>query len=80
MKQRIGIQMDNAAATGLVTLCLLLPRAALACPVCFGEPDSNQARGLRAAILVLGGVAGLLVTGMAGVVLAIRRRAGKSAP
>jgi hypothetical protein len=36
---------------------LALPRIALACPVCFGAPDSPQTRGAQAGILAL-----LLVT------------------
>lgn len=58
-------------------IALVTPVAARACPVCFGEPDSHQARGIRAAILVLGGVTGLLVAWIAGVVLSIRRRVGE---
>ena len=42
----------------LTTLALLgLPGLALACPVCFGNPDSAQTRGAQAGILAL-----LLVT------------------
>jgi hypothetical protein len=79
MRQRIRIRRDLAVPIPAI-LCLLLPAIAQACPVCFGEADSNQARGLQAAILVLGGITGLIVAGIAGVVLTIRRRAGKSAP
>ena len=45
-------------ATAATTLALLAPaQPALACPVCFGDPNSAQTRGAQAGILAL-----LLVT------------------
>lgn len=79
MRRRIRIRRGQAVPASAI-ICLLLPAIARACPVCFGEADSNQVRGLQAAILVLGGVTGLIVAGIAAVVLTIRRRAGKGAP
>ena len=79
MRPRLPVRRAQAVA-GLAILCLQLPAMAQACPVCFGEADSQQARGLQAAILVLGGVTGLIVAGIAGVVLTIRRRSGRRAP
>ena len=53
--------------TALTTIALMsVPRLALACPVCFGNPNSSQTRGVQAGIAallivtvaVLGSVAG----------------------
>jgi hypothetical protein len=42
----------------MVTVALLgVPNLALACPVCFGNPNSSQTKGMQAGILAL-----LLVT------------------
>ncbi|MDZ4805473.1 MAG: hypothetical protein SGI90_11485 [Candidatus Eisenbacteria bacterium] len=79
MKRRFRIRRYHAPP-GLAVVWLVWPLNAYACPVCFGEPDSSQTRGLQAAILLLGGVAGLLVTGIAAMVFTIRRRAGRNAP
>jgi heme/copper-type cytochrome/quinol oxidase subunit 2 len=56
---------------GLVTLLLLgAPRAALACPVCFGQSDAPMAKAMNMGIMlmlvvivgVLGGFASFIVT------------------
>jgi hypothetical protein len=40
--------------TALITLVLLaMPRLALACPVCFGGPDSPQTKAAQTGILAL---------------------------
>ena len=42
------------AATALLTLALLgLPRVVEACPVCFGNPNSSQTKGVQAGVLAL---------------------------
>ena len=79
MRRRFRIRWYHAPLI-LVAVGLVLPLYAHACPVCFGELDSNQARGLRAAIVLLGGVTGILVTGIAAIVFTIHRRAGRNAP
>jgi hypothetical protein len=48
--KRLGIAL-------VTVVWLAWPRIALACPVCFGAPDSPQTRGAQAGILAL-----LLVT------------------
>jgi len=84
MRPRLPVRRDLAVAAlailGLLSSAVLLPAVAQACPVCFGEADSKQARGLQVAVLVLGGVLGILVAGIAGVVLTIRRRSGRREP
>jgi hypothetical protein len=56
---------------GLITLVLLAaPRAALACPVCFGQSDAPMAQAMNKGIMlmlvvivaVLGGFASFIVT------------------
>lgn len=49
-----------------VTL-MLFTRAANACPVCFGDPDSDMAKGAVAGIIVLGLIAYGTMMGMVGV-------------
>ena len=47
---------------------------ALACPVCFGAPDSPQVRGLQMGILALLGVTVVMLGAFAGFFLYLRRR------
>ncbi len=42
---------------------------ALACAVCFGDPDAAITQGAKAGILVLGGVIATVLTGIGGVAL-----------
>jgi hypothetical protein len=60
----------GAATTGLV----LGPVAVLACPVCFGVEDGPAADGARAAVAVLMGVTGLVLSGAAAFVVRFVRR------
>lgn len=59
---------------GLVTSALVAVPAAQACPVCFGEAGTGAARGLQAAIVVLGGTTLLAFAAIAAVVVRIRAR------
>jgi hypothetical protein len=54
---------------------VMVPGAALACPVCFGEAGTGTARGIQAAIAVLGGTTLLAFGAIAVVVVRIRARA-----
>lgn len=59
---------------GLI-VCLLVGAAhAHACPVCYGETDLNTSEGISLAVLVLGGVTGGVVAGLASFFMNIRRR------
>ena len=50
----------RAVVTALATVALLaVPKLALACPVCFGNPNSAQTKGAQA------GIAALLVVSLA---------------
>jgi hypothetical protein len=53
---------------------LTLP-SALACSVCYGEPDAPMTRGLSWAIVVLAGIVGAVLTGVAGFFVHVNRRA-----
>jgi hypothetical protein len=64
----------------LVTAALLLATApAFACAVCYGEPDAPMTHGLNWAILVLGGVVGVVLAGVAGFFVYVQRRTAQLA-
>lgn len=51
----------------LIPACLgLSPASAIACAVCYGDPDSLMAKGAVSGILVLAGVIATVLTGVAG--------------
>jgi len=56
-------------------LLALLPRAALACPVCFGQNDSPMALGINYGILVMLGFIGSVLAGFAAFFVYLMRRA-----
>jgi len=58
----------------LLTLMLAVPRAALACPVCFGQSDSPMAQGVNMGIFFLLGVIGVVLAGFATFFVYLARR------
>jgi hypothetical protein len=61
--------------TAFTTVCLLAaPTLALACPVCFGNPDSAQTRGAQAGIVVLLAVTVAMLASIAGFFFIYLRR------
>ena len=56
-------------------LLLAVPRAALACPVCFGQSDSPMAKGVNMGIFFLLGVVGLVLAAFAAFFVYLARRA-----
>ena len=54
---------------------LLTAQPGLACPVCLGDPSDPLSQGLRAGMLVLLGVVGVVLTGLASLLLFWMRRA-----
>jgi hypothetical protein len=59
----------------LLALFLAAPRAAFACPVCFGQSDSPAAAAINMGIFVLLGVVGAVLAGFASFMVYLHRRA-----
>jgi hypothetical protein len=57
------------------TLLAVVPRVALACPVCFGQNDSPLALGINYGILAMLGFIGSLLLAFAGFFIYLMRRA-----
>ena len=64
--------MRNTLATFAI---LAVPRAALACPVCFGQSDSPLALGANMGIWVLLGFTGAVLSAFASFFVYLMRRA-----
>ncbi len=64
-----------ALAIGIGLATFLSAQPALACSVCFGDPGSSMNQGLQAGMLVLLGVVGVVLTGLASLLLFWMRRA-----
>ncbi len=66
----------NVALAILIGLAsLLIAQPALACSVCFGDPNSLMTHGVQAGMLVLLGVVGVVLAGLASLLLFWMRRA-----
>jgi hypothetical protein len=61
-------------ATVVVILWLALDAAVLACPICFQVEDGPVTAGVRAAVLVLIGVTGVVLSGFALFIVRFVRR------
>jgi hypothetical protein len=62
----------------LACLAALLSAApALACSVCYGDPNSAMTQGAKAGVLVLLGVVGVVLTGVASLLIFWMRRAAR---
>ena len=60
----------------VATLALIAaPRAALACPVCFGQSDSPLAKGVNVGVLFLLGTITAVLIGFASFMIYLARRA-----
>ena len=73
-----GCKEHMSKACGVAALVIWMSMAsataALACPVCFGAPDSPQVRGLQMGILALLGVTVVMLGAFATFFLYLRRR------
>jgi len=58
----------------LAVLFLAAPRAALACPVCFGQSDSPMAAATNAGIWLMLGVVAVMLSGFASFFIYLSRR------
>jgi len=56
------------------SLLLAAPRAALACPVCFGQSDSPMASATNAGIWLMLGVVAVMLSGFASFFIYLSRR------
>ena len=65
--------------TFATALVVAIPRAALACPVCFGQTDSPLASATNMGIIVMLGVVGAVLSGFAAFIVHLNRRARLSA-
>ena len=63
--------MKHAIVTALL---LAAPRAALACPVCFGQSDSPMASATNAGIWLMLGVVAIMLSGFASFFIYLSRR------
>ena len=59
----------------LTAMLVAAPRAALACPVCFGQNDSPMAAGINMGIWLMLGVTGVVLTAFASFFISLIRRA-----
>lgn len=59
----------------LTCAVVLIPRAVLACPICFGgDPDSQLARSVNWAVFLLLGVTGGVLSGFIGFIFHLIKR------
>ena len=65
--------MSLALLVGLAAL--LDAQSAQACSVCYGDPNSGMVQGAKAGVLVLLGVVGVVLTGLASLLIFWMRRA-----
>jgi hypothetical protein len=52
-----------------------VPRAVLACAVCYGASDAPQTRGMNFGIFTMLGVTGVVLSGFGGMIFCFARRA-----
>ncbi len=74
--ERTRNRLASLSLAVLVCLgALLNAQPALACSVCYGDPDSAMSQGAKAGVLVLLGVIGMVLSGIASVLIFWMRRA-----
>jgi len=67
--------LRNGFRLAATVALLAVPRAALACPVCFGQSDSPLAKGLNMGVLFLLGTITAVLIGFASFMIYLARRA-----
>jgi len=71
-----SVSIPSISLTILACLgVLLIASPALACSVCYGDPNSAMSQGAKAGVLVLLGVIGVVLTGVASLLIFWMRRA-----
>jgi hypothetical protein len=69
------ISVRNVLRSIATTALVAVPRAALACPVCFGQSDSPLAQGVNMGVLFLLGTITAVLIGFASFMIYLARRA-----
>ena len=59
----------------LTVVLLAAPRAALACPVCFGQNDTPMGNAVKAGVILMLVLVGLVLTGFGAFIVQLNRRA-----
>lgn len=59
----------------LAALVLAVPRLALACPVCFGQNDTPMGNAVKAGVILMLVLVGLVLSGFAAFIVQLNRRA-----
>jgi len=67
--------VQNLVRTAATLALIAAPRAALACPVCFGQSDSPLAKGVNVGVLFLLGTVTAVLIGFASFMVYLARRA-----
>ncbi len=70
-----GRWLTRTVRAGLLVVMLAAPRAALACPVCFGQSDSPMAQGVNMGMYFLLAVVGGVLAAFASFFIYLARRA-----
>ena len=69
------LSVRNVLRSIATTALVAVPRAALACPVCFGQSDSPLAKGVNMGVLFLLGTITAVLIGFASFMIYLARRA-----
>ena len=59
----------------MTALVMAMPRALLACAVCYGASDAAQTRGMNFGIITMLGVTGVVLGGLGSMIFCFARRA-----
>jgi maltodextrin utilization protein YvdJ len=59
----------------LALVLLAAPRVALACPVCFGQNDTPMGNAIKAGVILMLVLVGLVLAGFAAFIVQLNRRA-----
>jgi hypothetical protein len=74
--------LEKTKGLGYLTFAFLLlgPNCAVACSVCFGDPESQQGQAMKAGILVMLGIVGTVLSGFASLFLYWMSRSRRITP
>ena len=72
---RRGLVINMASTLLICAAVIVSAQPAMACSVCYGDPNSPLSHGAQAGMLVLLGVIGVVLTGLASLLLFWMRRA-----